>query len=137
MCLGRVLGEAGQRERLLDQHGAVREQQRRHEHRGRLVAQLLGDVAQDGPLVPDVPDQLRPAPVLADDPAEVHGSRDIRLSKAGREPEATPSATAALRDRRPGGASGRRPRPLPHRGPGRHAARSPSAARTARRNVCR
>ena len=30
-----------------------------------------GDVTQDGPLVPDVPDQVRPAPVLADDPAEV------------------------------------------------------------------
>ncbi len=83
MVRGKALDELAQRQRLVDHEGIVRHQQRRHQHGGGLVVEVIGDVAENGGLVPDMLRQLRPVLVLGDDPLQVPGIEADPVIEAG------------------------------------------------------
>ena len=68
---------------LVKHERVVGEQDRRDQHRGRLVAELIGDVAKYRGLTSNVVDQVGPTQVVDDDPVQVSGIERNPVVEAG------------------------------------------------------
>lgn len=61
VVFGEAIDEACQRNRLVQHECVVGQEERRHQNRGGFLVELIGDVAQDGGLAPDMINQICPA----------------------------------------------------------------------------
>lgn len=82
---GKTIEQARERDRLVHHDHVVGQHDRRHQDGSGLVGELIGNVAQDGALAADAPDQASPARVLGDDPGEVRAveRRPVVVRRAG------------------------------------------------------
>jgi hypothetical protein len=83
VVLGETTDEARERDRLVHHDHVVGQEERRHQNRGGLAAELIGDVTQDGGLTPDMRDQFGPDRVLGDDPVEIPGVQGDPVVEGG------------------------------------------------------
>lgn len=60
VVFGEAIDEACQRNRPVKHRCAIGQEERRHRNRGGFLVELIGDVAQDGGLAPDMINQVRP-----------------------------------------------------------------------------